>query len=59
MTKQECLTLGIYHDDYFVYCSDGWIYDRETGESVARYAGFECYNVEYFIRELGKEWSSN
>lgn len=59
MTKKECLEQGYYSEEYFVYSNDGWIYDRETGEPVSIYAGLDCYNVEYFIRELGKEWFSN
>lgn len=58
MTKKECLEDGYYSEEYFVYSNDGWIYDKETGENVARYDGIEGYNSEYFIRELGQEWES-
>ena len=58
MTKKECLKLGLYLEDYFVYCADGWIYDNETGEPVARYSGEEEYNEEYFEREVGKNWKA-
>jgi hypothetical protein len=59
MTKKECLEQGYYSEEYFFYSNDGWIYDRETGENVAKYDGIEGYNSEYFIRELGKEWASD
>lgn len=58
MTKQEYLKLGVYHENYFVYSADGWIYDNETGEPVAKYSGEEVYNEEYFEREVGKNWKT-
>lgn len=37
MNKSECIESQYYADEYFTYGEDGAIYDRDTGEKVARW----------------------
>ncbi len=55
MKKSECIESQYYADEYFTYGEDGAIYDRDTGEKVARWD--ESQNSAH-VQELYDNWSA-